>query len=64
LSALAVGQTLGKMKPKIASDTEIEQLRKLSTEKLIIWIVGRSKELGVKLTPEDIVPECWLIASL
>jgi hypothetical protein len=49
------------MKPKIASDTEMEQLRKLSTEKLVIWIVGRSKELGVKLTPEDIVLECWLI---
>jgi hypothetical protein len=49
------------MKPKIASETEIQQLRKLSTEKLIIWIVGRSKELGIKLTPEDIVLECWLI---
>lgn len=37
------------------------QLRKLSTEKLVIWIVGRSKKLGLKLTPEDIVLECWLI---
>ncbi|SRR5712692_3240149 len=49
------------MKPKLASETEIQELRKLSTEKLIIWIVGRSKELGVTLTPEDIVLECWLI---
>src|SRR5258707_6014741 len=49
------------MKPKLANETEVAELRKLSTEKLIIWIIGRSKELGVKLTPEDIVLECWLI---
>ncbi len=49
------------LKPKVATDDEVLQLRKLSTEKLVIWIVGRSKKLGLKLTPEDIVLECWLI---
>jgi len=47
--------------PKVAQSDEIEELKKLSTEKLIVWIVGRSKELGLKFTPEDIVLECWLI---
>ena len=49
------------LNPKVAQADEIEELRKLSTERLIIWIVGRSKELGLKLTPEEIVLECWLI---
>ncbi len=40
---------------------EINELKKLSTEKLIIWIVGRSQEMGVKLTLEELVLECWLI---
>jgi hypothetical protein len=48
--------------PKIAkSDQEIKELKKLSTEKLIIWVVGRSHELGIKLTLEELVLECWLI---
>jgi hypothetical protein len=48
--------------PKIAkSDEEIKELKKLSTEKLIIWVVGRSHELGIKLTLEELVLECWLI---
>jgi len=46
---------------KVTGNREIQELKKLSTEKLIIWVVGRSKELGFKLTPEDIVLECWLI---
>ena len=50
------------LKPKIASGSDqINELRKLSTEKLIIWIVGRARELGVKLTLEELVLECWLI---
>ena len=49
------------MKPKLATEAEVPELRKLSTEKLIIWIVGRSRELGIKFTPEDIVLESWLI---
>jgi hypothetical protein len=50
------------LKPKIANGSqEIEELKKLSTEKLIIWIVGRARELGRKLSLEDLVLECWLI---
>ena len=50
------------LRPKIASGSDqINELRKLSTEKLIIWIVGRARELGVKLTLEELVLECWLI---
>jgi hypothetical protein len=50
------------LKPKIASGSDqINELRKLSTEKLIIWIVGRARELGVKLTLEELVLECWLV---
>ena len=40
---------------------EISELRKLSTEKLIIWVIGKSRALGMKLTPEELVLECWLI---
>jgi hypothetical protein len=48
--------------PKIANGTEeIRELKKLSTEKLIIWIVGRARELGQKLSLEELVLECWLI---
>lgn len=46
---------------RVAEPAEINELKKLSTEKLIIWIVGRSRELGITLTPEDIVLEAWLI---
>lgn len=46
---------------RVAERAEISELKKLSTEKLIIWIVGRSRELGITLTPEDIVLEAWLI---
>lgn len=49
------------VKLKVARSEEAQELKKLSTEKLIIWIVGRSRELELKLTPEDIVLECWLI---
>src|SRR6266700_2875119 len=48
--------------PKIARGSdELTELRKLSTEKLIIWIVGRARELGIKLSLEELVLECWLI---
>ncbi len=49
------------IKLKTASQTELESLKKLSTERLIIWIVGTTKEKGLKLSSEDIVIECWLI---
>ena len=46
---------------KTATQKEVESLRKLSTERLIIWVVGKSKELSLKLSSEDIVIECWRI---
>lgn len=55
-------QTVSLLAPKVAKTAEeIAQLKKLSTEKLIIWIAGRSQELGIKLTLEELVLECWLI---
>src|SRR5260370_17340259 len=62
--AFAMKTTQGNLPlvPKVARTTdEINELKKLSTEKLIIWIVGRSQELGIKLTLEELVLECWLI---
>ncbi len=49
------------MELKTATLKEAENLKKLSTERLIIWVVGKAKELGLKLSPEDIVIECWQI---
>jgi hypothetical protein len=49
------------LNPTVAQANEIDELRNLSTERLIVWIVGRSKEISLKLTPEEIVLECWLI---
>jgi hypothetical protein len=50
------------LSPKVANGSEeIQELKKLSTEKLIIWVVGRARELGRKLSLEDLVLECWLI---
>ena len=46
---------------KTATLTQAEYLKKLSTERLIIWIIGRSKDLGKTFSTEDIVIECWLI---
>lgn len=46
---------------KTATHLQAEHLKKLSTERLIIWIIGRSKDLGKIFSTEDIVIECWLI---
>lgn len=46
---------------KLATNLEIKQLQKLSTESLIIWVVGKSQEINIKLNIEDITLECWLI---
>lgn len=51
----------GKLKIITASEPEVNELVKLSTEKLIIYIVGKSNEKGLILAPEDIVIECWLV---
>lgn len=55
------GETLP-IVPSIARNPEeISELKKLSTERLIIWVIGKSRELGIRLTPEQLVLECWLI---
>lgn len=50
-----------KLKPefKTATPKEVEGLQKLSTERLIIWIIGKSKDMNLKLSVEDIVIESW-----
>ena len=46
----------------ITADKKIlSQLQNISTESLIIWIVGRSKEMDRVLTIEEIVLEAWEI---
>lgn len=51
----------GNLKLKVATaDVKIE-LEKLSTENLIIWIIGKSNRENIILTFEDLVIECWLI---
>ncbi|MDQ3021310.1 MAG: hypothetical protein M3R36_12185 [Bacteroidota bacterium] len=46
---------------KITTLYEKVELEKLSTESLIIWIVGKSQEKELKLSAEEIVLECWLL---
>lgn len=46
---------------KVATDNEKNELEKLSTESLIIWIIGTSQEKEIKLSAEEIVIESWLI---
>lgn len=53
--------TLEPIKFVLATLEEQRELQKLSTEKLIIWIVGKSNSLKMPFSPEDIVIECWLI---
>jgi len=52
---------MNKIKLKIAKLEIIEELKKLSTESLIIWVVGESAKMKIKLSIEDIALECWLI---
>ena len=49
------------MKIRFADNDHIETLKKLSSENLIIWIIGRSSEIGIRITMEEITIECWLI---
>jgi len=50
-----------KLEIKTATQIEVKSLKSLSTERLIIWVVGKGKEKNLKLAAEDIVIECWLI---
>jgi len=53
--------TTYKLEIKTATQIQVKSLKGLSTERLIVWIVGRGKEQNLKLAAEDIVIECWLI---
>lgn len=53
--------TKNNMQFRISSETQVGSLKKLSTENLIIWILGQSKAKGIILTIEEIIIECWLI---
>jgi len=46
---------------KVVDEYLINNLTKLSTERLIIYIVGLSKIKNIQLSAEDIVIECWLV---
>lgn len=46
---------------KVAANVDLDELRKLSTANLIIFVLGLSEIKKVKLTPEEIAIECWLI---
>lgn len=46
---------------KIANPALINNLCKLSTESLLIWIIGKMEEKRNKMTIEEITLECWLI---
>src|SRR5690348_11203335 len=50
-----------KLEIKTATQIQVKSLKGLSTERLIVWIVGKGKEKNLKLAAEDIVIECWLI---
>lgn len=40
---------------QVATNHEIKQLEKLSTENLIIWIIGKGQEKELMLSSEEIV---------
>jgi hypothetical protein len=46
---------------KITSSEQANYLKNLSTENLLIWVIGKSVEKKAKFSVEDIVLECWLI---
>jgi hypothetical protein len=52
---------LKKYNLKIAKPNEINLLSGLSTESLIIWIVGKCEQKNVILNIEEITLECWII---
>jgi hypothetical protein len=46
---------------KVTNKKFVSELSKLSTVNLIIWIIGRSEDLNLILSLEDITLEAWLI---
>lgn len=49
------------LKFKVAADADLTELKKLSTVNLIIFVLGLSEIKHIKLTPEDVAIECWLV---
>ncbi len=49
------------IKIKFGNEDDIESIKKVSTENLILWIIGKSEEEKIKLNMEDIVLQCWVI---
>lgn len=56
-----MNKTKTEIKLKVTDKEYVKELSKLSTVNLIIWIIGRSTELGLILPIEDITLEAWLI---
>ncbi|PRX40777.1 hypothetical protein [Salegentibacter salegens] len=52
---------LSKVQLKVTDIEHVSELAKLSTVNLIIWIIGRSSDLNLILSLEDITLEAWLI---
>lgn len=50
-----------KIKLKVTEKEFVSELGKLSTVNLIIWIIGKSADLGLILSLEEITIEAWLI---
>lgn len=56
-----MAKTKGEIQLKVTDKEFVTELSKLSTVNLIIWIIGRSAELSLILSLEDITLEAWLI---
>lgn len=54
-------KTKGEIQLKVTNKEFVIELSKLSTVNLIIWIIGRSADLSLILSLEDITLEAWLI---
>ena len=56
-----MANTVSKVQLKVTDIEHVSELEKLSTVNLIIWIIGRSSDLNLILSLEDITLEAWLI---
>ena len=56
-----MAKALTKVQLKVTDIEYVSELSKLSTVNLIIWIIGRSSDLNLILSLENITLEAWLI---
>ena len=56
-----MAKTKDKIQLKVTDKEHLSELSKLSTVNLIIWIIGRSADLNLILSLEEITLEAWLI---